>query len=82
VPNPSRFGLLGNPDNSGYPPNLKGAQDAARKAGFVLVPMEARNPQDIENAFAAFARERVQAVMVEADGLIFGQRQRRGLSPG
>jgi putative tryptophan/tyrosine transport system substrate-binding protein len=38
--------------------------------------MEARNPQDIENAFAAFARERVQAVMVEADGLFFAQRQR------
>jgi putative ABC transport system substrate-binding protein len=76
VPNPSRFGLLGNPDNSGYPPNLRGAQDAARKAGFVLLPIEARNPQDIENAFAAFARERVQAVMVEADGLFFGQRQR------
>jgi putative ABC transport system substrate-binding protein len=76
VPNPSRFGLLGNPDNSGYPPNLKAAQDAARKAGFVLVPMEARNPQDIENAFAVFARERVQAVMVEGDGFFFGQRQR------
>jgi putative ABC transport system substrate-binding protein len=37
--------------------------------------MEARNQQEIENAFAALARERVQAVMVSPDAFFFGQRQ-------
>jgi putative ABC transport system substrate-binding protein len=75
VPSPSRIGLLANPDNPGSSGYLKGAQDAARKAGFILVPLEARNLQDIENAFAAFGKERVQAVMLGADGFYFGQRQ-------
>jgi putative ABC transport system substrate-binding protein len=76
VPNPTRFGMLANPDNLASSRVLKNAQDAARKAGVALVLMEARNAEDIENAFVAFARERVQAVMVEADGFFFGQRQR------
>jgi putative ABC transport system substrate-binding protein len=76
VPNVSRIGLLGNPNSTTYPPVRKSAQDAARKAGFSLVPIEARSPQEIEKAFAAFAQERVQAVMVAVDAVFFGQRQR------
>jgi putative tryptophan/tyrosine transport system substrate-binding protein len=73
VPNPSRIGLLWNPDNPSNATVLKIVQDAAQKAGLVLVSIEARNPQDIENAFAAFGKERVQAVMVPADGIFSGQ---------
>jgi putative ABC transport system substrate-binding protein len=40
------------------------------------VPIAARNPREIEEAFAAFAQERVQAVMVAVDAVFFGQRQR------
>ena len=54
----------------------KSAQDAARKAGLSLVPIEAGSPQEIENAFAAFATERVPAVMVAQDAVFFGQMQR------
>jgi len=76
VPNISHIGLLGNPDTETYSSVLKRAQDAAQKVGLLVVPIEARNPQEIESAFAGFAKERVPAVMVASDAIFFGQRQR------
>jgi putative tryptophan/tyrosine transport system substrate-binding protein len=76
VPNVSRIGLLGNPDTETYSSVLKRAQDAAQKVGLSIVPIEARNPQEIENAFAALAKERMSAVMVASDAVFFGERQR------
>ena len=76
VPNASRIGLLGNPNNATYSSVLKNAQAAAKKAGLSLVPLEARSPQEIENAFAALAKERLPAVMVAADAVFFGQQYR------
>jgi putative tryptophan/tyrosine transport system substrate-binding protein len=76
IPNVSRIGLLGNPDTETYSSVLKRAQDAAQKVGLSIVPIEARNPQEIENAFAAFAKERISAIMVASDAIFFGQRQR------
>jgi putative ABC transport system substrate-binding protein len=72
VPNGSRIGLLGNPNNTNYSSVLKSTQDAVQKTGLSLVPLEARNPQEIENAFAAFAKEGVPAVMVAGDAVFFG----------
>jgi putative tryptophan/tyrosine transport system substrate-binding protein len=40
------------------------------------VPVQAGNPQEIEDAFATFAKERAQAVMVITDALYFAHRQR------
>jgi putative ABC transport system substrate-binding protein len=76
VPNASRIGLLGNPNNATYSSVLMNAQAAAKKAGLSLVPLEARSPQEIENAFAALAKERLPAVMVAADAVFFGQQYR------
>ena len=76
VPNVSRIGLLGNPDTETYSSVLKSAKDAAQKVGLLVVPIEARNPQEIEIAFAALAKERIPAVMVASDAIFFGQRQR------
>jgi putative ABC transport system substrate-binding protein len=75
-PNVSRIGLLGNPDTETYSSVLKRAQDAAQKVGLSIVPIEARNWQEIENAFAVFAKERISAIMVASDAILFGQRQR------
>jgi ABC transporter substrate binding protein len=74
VPNVSRAGLLGNPDTETYFSVLKNAQDAAQKVGLSVVPIEARNAREIEEAFVAFAKERVPAVMVAVDAVFFGQR--------
>jgi putative ABC transport system substrate-binding protein len=76
VPNASHIGLLGNPDTETYSSVLKRVQDTAQKVGLFIVPIEARNPEEIENAFAAFAKERMSAVMVASDAIFFGQRQR------
>jgi putative ABC transport system substrate-binding protein len=76
VPNVSRIGLLGNPDTETYASVLGNAQDAARKVGLSLVPIEARNQREIEDAFAAFTKERVPAVMVAVDAVFFGERWR------
>jgi putative ABC transport system substrate-binding protein len=72
VPNVSRIGLLGNPDTETYSSVLKRAQGAAQKVGLSVVPMEARNPQEIEKAFAAFAEERMPAAVVASDAIFFG----------
>src|SRR5262249_22441261 len=81
VAKPSRIGLLGNPDNPAYSPVRNGAQDAAKKAGLSLVTVEARSPREIEDAFAAFAKEHVQAVMVTTDAVFLGQQQQLAKLP-
>ena len=76
VPNLSRIGLLSNSGNPNTFPVLKGAQAAAQKAGFVLVSVEAGNPEELENAFATLTSERVGAVVVMSDAFFSSQRQR------
>jgi putative ABC transport system substrate-binding protein len=76
VPGLSRLGLLTNPNTSVGAPVAKSAQVAAQKAGVAIVPVQAGNPQEIEDAFATFAKERAQAVMVITDALYFAHRQR------
>jgi putative ABC transport system substrate-binding protein len=76
VPNVSRIGLFGNPATPTYTGVRKGAQNAAQKAGLSLVPVEARDPQEIENAFAAFGKERVQAFIAAGDAVFFQERRR------
>jgi putative ABC transport system substrate-binding protein len=76
VPNLSRVGLLQNPENSNYASNLQRAQAAARMAGLDLVPLDARVPQDIDEAFQVLGRERVGAVEVASDRFFLTQQQR------
>jgi len=76
VPNVSRIGLLGNPNSTNFTSMRKSAQDTAEKAGLSLVPIEARNPQEIENAIVAFAKERVPAIMFAPDAVFVEQRWR------
>jgi putative tryptophan/tyrosine transport system substrate-binding protein len=76
VPNLSRIGLLTNPGNPNSPPVLKSAQATAQKAGFVLVSVEARDPGELDNAFATLISDRVGAVIVTSDGFFNSQRQR------
>jgi putative ABC transport system substrate-binding protein len=76
VPSVSRIALLGNPNSMTYLPILKNAQNAAQKAGLSIVPMEARNPSEIEKAFSAFAEQRVLGVMLTGDAVFFGNRRR------
>jgi putative ABC transport system substrate-binding protein len=74
LPGTTRIGFLHNPGNQAA--TLKRAQAAAREAGLSLIPIEARDTQGVENAFADFGREGVQEVMVDGDAVFFDQRQR------
>jgi putative tryptophan/tyrosine transport system substrate-binding protein len=76
VPNLSRVGLLSSPDDTDSAPVLNSAQAAAPTTGLQLVPVEARNLQDIESAFATLAKERAEALMVLTGGFFNAQKQR------
>jgi putative ABC transport system substrate-binding protein len=76
VLNLSRIGFLANPGNPNSSTLLASAQAAARIAGLVILPAEARNRADIQSAFATFAGERVGAIMVPADATFLVHRQR------
>ncbi len=76
VPNLSRVGLLQNPEDSNSASVLKSTQAAARMAGLELVPVDARAPPEIDDAFQVLARERVGALKVSPDRF-FLTRQRQ-----
>ena len=75
VPGLSRVAVLTNPTNPSSLAVMKNARSAAQKASLVLVPAEARNPQQIDEVFADLAKERVTAVMVGGDAMFYVQRQ-------
>jgi len=70
VPKLSRVALLWNPDNPGSAPQLVQAEIAARALAVRLQALEARNPQEIDNAFAAMTRERAGALLLLADAIL------------
>ena len=76
APTITHIGLLGKPGNPNHASVLKRAQAAARTAGLAVVPVEANTPEEIENAFAALARERVGAIIGATDALFVSQRRR------
>ena len=60
VSNPSRIGVLGDPQTPTLVPFLSNVREAARQARLQLVTLEARNAQEVEKAFAAFGSQAVQ----------------------
>jgi len=73
VPKGSRVALLWNPANPKSAPQLREAGAVARALGVGLQPLEARNPQEIDSAFAAMTRERAGALVVLADAMFTNQ---------
>jgi len=76
VPAVSRVAFLGNPASPGNAPWVREAQDAARALGVRLQPLEARDPGEIDSAFAEMTRERAGAVIVSTDTILFIHRTR------
>ncbi len=73
VPKLSRVAILLSPTNPGHATNLKTVQAAAQTSGVKILPVEARTPQEIENAFSTMTREHAGAVIVAADALFTQQ---------
>jgi len=74
VPGLSRMAVLFNPANTGHPARLKSISAEAQKVGVTIVPLNARNTEDIERAFSSMTRERVKAVTILPDSY-FGQQR-------
>jgi putative ABC transport system substrate-binding protein len=76
IPKLSRVAVLWNPANASNRPQLREAEIAAQTLGVRLQPLEAREPDNLERAFASMTRERPGAVIVVADGVFIDNRAR------
>jgi putative ABC transport system substrate-binding protein len=74
VPKASRVAVLWNPGNLGNPPQLRAAELAARTLGMRLQSLEARNPREIDSAFAAMTKEAAAALVVLVDTMFIDRR--------
>lgn len=70
LPGVKRVALLGNPLNAGTAPQVQLAQEAARALGLQLQSLEARDPDEIDRAFATMSKEQAGAVIVLTDALL------------
>lgn len=76
VPNLARVGVLINPDGSEYASAQKSAAAEGQKAGLELIWADARSSSELDNAFAQFARARVDAVRVLDDHYFYQEQYR------
>jgi putative ABC transport system substrate-binding protein len=75
VPRMSRIAVLRHPDNPASAAQLREAETAAVAMGARLQALEARNPSDIDAAFAAMIRERAGALLILGDAIFTSQRR-------
>ena len=76
VPHVSRVAILWNPINRSGQLYLDQARSAARTLRIQLQVLEARQPEDIEQAFTAMVQKRAGALLVVADAMFILQRTR------
>jgi len=76
VPKLAHVAVLMNPDNVSHPANLKHVESAARMLRIKVSRTEARSAEELDQAFATLARERVGAVIVLDDSFFNNQAQR------
>jgi len=74
VPRASRVALLWNPLAPAAETYRKVVESAAGKLGVSLQVVDARGRNEFESAFAAMARERIDAVVVLPDPVFFTAR--------
>lgn len=72
VPNALVIGVLVNPNNSNAEPQLRDLQAAASGLGLQIVALSARDESEIDTVFATRTQQKIQALLVTADGFFFG----------
>jgi putative ABC transport system substrate-binding protein len=75
VPMAKRIAVLWNPGTPSHTPGLKAVEESARTLRVQLQPVLARTGADLENAFAAMAREHAHGVLVLSFGPYIAARQ-------
>lgn len=73
VPKLSRVAVLANSANVSHATLQTNVQLAAQRAGIEVLPVQARTPREIEDAFSKMAQERAGAVIVVSDALFTQQ---------
>jgi putative ABC transport system substrate-binding protein len=76
VPKFRRVAILSNPANPSHALAITNVKAAAGSLGVQLQLLEAREPNQFDGAFAAMAKERVDALLVVADGMFILHRAR------
>jgi putative ABC transport system substrate-binding protein len=76
LPGLSRMVLMLNPTDPGARYHLASAEAAARSIGVALTVQEVRAVAEFESAYAAWTRERPDALLLVTDPLTFSQRAR------
>ena len=74
LPGVTHLAVLANPLDSAMRLHLDGIQSAAAALGLTIRVYEVRQPTELENAFAAMARERPDALMPITEALIYSSR--------
>jgi putative ABC transport system substrate-binding protein len=76
IPKVRRVAVLSNPANPFQPLAIREVNAAARSLGVQLQLLEVRGPNELDGAFAAMAKERVEALLVVADSMFILHRTR------
>ena len=74
VPSAKRFGLLVNPRNENAETVTNDLKEAASKIGVEVALVQARDNREIEVAFAALVRSKVDALVVGTDPFFYSRR--------
>jgi putative ABC transport system substrate-binding protein len=75
IPKLTRIAFLMNPIMPTHPPMLKSTQEAAQRIGATVLPVEARNPEEIERGFLTMAGWHAEALIVAADPIFLRQQR-------
>jgi len=73
VPKASRIGQISNPANPGNLSSVALVKRAGEEAGLQIIQVEARNPEEIERAFAKLSQQRAEALVVNPDAFFIQQ---------
>ena len=76
IPRVRRVAVLANPDNAAMGQYVQTMETAAKKLNVSLLMVHARGPADLEDAFAAMAKESVDALSVIEDVVLIASFKR------
>jgi putative ABC transport system substrate-binding protein len=74
APGATLIGFLVNPTNPASDPEIRDVQAASRTLGLQLQILHASSERDIETAFANFAQQRINAILVAGDSFFLSRR--------
>jgi putative ABC transport system substrate-binding protein len=74
APNLSRVGILWNPDFAPNRSRVESVREAAQGMGLMVVSVEARGQDALEQAFTTMMKERIQGFVISGDAVLFNYR--------